>query len=142
MKFEGPGLLQSADPVDGERPTQKLKIDAGTFELPSVIELGLGYESRIAENITGSLTGSFANNNLFLDEYKFGGEVMYEMEAIRLFARAGYEMAPQADTDIFGTTFGLGFQYNDAGVGISVDYAYRQVEFFDANNVLAVKFAF
>jgi len=142
MKFDGPGLLRDALPTAGSRPVQKLKSDAGTFELPSVVELGLGYDTRLADNVMGSLTGSFTNNNLFLDEYKFGGEISYAMQNIWLFGRAGYQMAPQADTDIFGPTFGLGFRYAEGGVDVSIDYAYRQVEFFDANNTFAVKFAF
>ncbi|MEK6572296.1 MAG: hypothetical protein AABZ61_13055, partial [Bacteroidota bacterium] len=43
---------------------------------------------------------------------------------------------------IFGATFGAGISYAAAGVNITFDYAYRQVELFDNNNVISVKLGF
>lgn len=144
MKFDGSGLLREAIATGGVRPQQQYKSEAASFELPSVVEIGLGYQGTAAENMVWSVNSSFTNNNLYLDEYRFGGEVGVTMEALRLFARGGFETVPQAETadNIFGGTFGVGLGYAATGIDISVDYAYRSVQYFDANNVISFKLGF
>ncbi len=144
MRYDGSGLLRDARAEAGGRPTQKYKSEAASFELPSVVEIGLGYDGRFGDNLLWSVASSFTNNNLYLDEYKLGGEVGMTMESIRLFGRAGIAMVPEAENDanIFGATFGVGLGYLAPGIDITVDYAYRQVEFFDANQVISVKLGF
>ncbi|HEY4613333.1 MAG TPA: hypothetical protein VII11_10140, partial [Bacteroidota bacterium] len=144
MKYEGPGLYRDAVAGGGRRPEQKYKSDAASYELPSVVEIGLGYSATMGDNMLWNLTGSFTNNNLYLDEYRVGGELGVMMDDLRLFGRAGLGMVPQADsnTDIFGSTFGFGISYLTGGMDLTLDYAYRQVEFFDANQVISVKLGF
>jgi hypothetical protein len=144
MKYDGPGLLRDARAEGGGRPTQKYKSEAASFELPSVVEIGLGYNGRAGDNLTYSVASSFTNNNLYLDEYKLGGEVGITMQSLRLFGRAGVGLVPEAEekANIFGATFGVGLGYLAPGIDITIDYAYRQVEFFDANQVISVKFGF
>jgi hypothetical protein len=144
MKYDGSGLYRSARPTEGQRPEQRFKSEAASFELPSIVEIGLGYSGTMADNMLWNLTGSFTNNNLYLDEYRLGGEVGITMESLRIFGRAGLSMVPQAEEkeNIFGSTFGFGFGYMAAGLDITLDYAYRQVEFFDANQVVSVKLGF
>lgn len=143
MKYTGSGLYRNAIAGDGRRPEQKYQSDAASFELPSVVEVGLGYSGTM-ENMMWGVTGSFTNNNLYLDEYRVGGEIGVTMESLRLFGRAGVGMVPQAESkaNIFGGTFGFGLGYLTGGVDITVDYAYRQVDFFDANQVISVKLGF
>ena len=90
-----------------------------------------------------NVNGMFTNNNLYLDEYRVGGEIGYVMEGVSVFGRAGIGMVPQADSDnIFGATFGAGFIYNAPDVTITLDYAYRETKYFDANQVVSLKFGF
>lgn len=144
MKYDGSGLYRSARPTEGQRPEQRFKSEAASFELPSIVEIGLGYSGTMADNMTWNLAGSFTNNNLYLDEYRLGGEVGITMESLRIFGRAGLGMVPQAaeKENIFGGTFGFGFGYMASGLDIMLDYAYRQVEFFDANQVISIKLGF
>lgn len=144
MKYDGPGLYRDAVAGGGRRPEQKYKSDAASFELPSVVEIGLGYSGTVSDNMQWNLTGSFTNNNLYLDEYRVGGELGMMMNELRVFGRAGLGMVPQADdnADIFGSTFGFGIGYLTGGLDLTLDYAYRQVEFFDANQVISVKLGF
>lgn len=145
MKYDGSGLLRSAVSVDGRRPEQKYKSEAASFELPSLVEMGLAYTNLIGENMSYSINGSFVNNNLYLDEYKIGGEFGYFLNQIKLFGRAGMEMVPdiaENSENIFGPTFGFGIVYSSPGLDITVDYAYRQTDFFDGNNVFSVKLGF
>jgi hypothetical protein len=144
MKFDGPGLYRNATSTDGRRPNQKFKSEAGSFELPSLVEIGLSYSGVAAQNISYTVNGSFANNNLYYDQYNLGGEVGYSLQAVRLFGRFGMGMVPQAEEggNIFGTTFGLGVNYATGGVDITLDYAQRQVDLFGSNSVISLKLGF
>jgi hypothetical protein len=146
MTFDGTGLLRSAVSSEGERPEQRYKSGAASFELPSVIELGLSYTGSSEDNTSMyTISGLYTNNNLYLDQYKVGGEYGYAMESVKLFGRAGYELTPQLDDlkdNVFGLTLGAGITYLAGDVEITVDYAYRQAEFFDANNVISIKLGF
>lgn len=144
MQFDGPGLYRDALPIEGLRPAQKLKSEAATFELPSTVEIGLAYTAPMADNLNGTICGSFTNNNLFLDEYRLGGEIGYAIEKVQLFARVGANMLPQAETDgnIFGPTYGAGLSYAATGIDITIDYAYRTVKFFEANQVMCLRVGF
>jgi hypothetical protein len=144
MKFDGSGLLRAAVATGGNRPEQQYKSEAASFELPSVVEIGLAYRANAGTNMMWNVSSSFTNNNLYLDEYRFGGEVGYMMESIRLFGRVGVATVPQASSgeSIFGTTFGVGVGYAETGLDITVDYAYRAVTYFDANQVISVKLGF
>jgi len=146
MKFDGPGLFRVAVTTEGLRPEQGYKSETASFELPSVVELGLSYDASVGENMNLMLNGVFTNNNLYLDEYKLGGELAFGMESVKLFARVGGAIVPEAEKalneNIFGLTFGVGLDYAATGIDISIDYAYRAVELFNANNVFTVKFGF
>jgi hypothetical protein len=144
VKYDGPGLYRVARSTDGRRPEQRYRSEAASFELPSVVEIGLSYEGKVENNIMYGINGTFTNNNLYLDEYKVGAEVGMMLEAFELYGRVGMGFVPQAETDenIFGESFGLGVHYNAPGIDITVDYAYRTATFFDGNNVFTVKFGF
>jgi hypothetical protein len=144
MKFDGSGLYRVALSTDGRRPSQRYRGEAASAELPSLIEIGLSYGGMTSENLSYSVNGTFMNNNLYLDQYNLGGELGYSMNEFKFFGRAGMGLVPSAEEkeNIFGATFGAGFNYAATGVDITIDYAYRAVEFFDANNVFSVKFGF
>lgn len=144
MKYDGPGLLRKATSSGERRPEQNYTLDAASFELPSLIEIGLSYGGTFEDNLMYSVNSSFTNSNLYFDEYRLGGEVGYSIEGLKLFGRAGLAMTPQAEEkeNIFGPTFGFGVSYGMTGMNLSLDFAYRQVEFFDANQVISVKIGF
>jgi len=144
MSFSGPGLLRSATSTAERRPEQKYMIEAASFELPSLIEIGLSYGGAFQDNLMYTVNSSFTNNNLYFDEYRLGGEVGYSIENFSLFGRAGMAMTPQAEEkeNIFGPTFGFGISYGMTGMTLILDFAYRQVEFFDANQVISMKIGF
>lgn len=144
MKYEGPGLYHSALTQEGLRPTQRLLSEAGSFELPSVIEIGLSYEGLVENNIYYGVNGVFSNNNLYNDEYKVGAELGYQMETFEIYGRFGMGFVPQVEKvdNIFGESFGVGVHWNAPGVQFTVDYAYRSAQYFNGNNVFSIKFGF
>lgn len=146
MKFDGTGLLRSATSSEGNRPEQRYKSEAASFELPSLIELGVSYAGTTDDGTNlYSVSGSYTNNNLYLDQYKLGGEYGYALDVAKLFVRGGYEFVPQLNDrkdNVFGLTLGAGVTYDAGGVELTFDYAFRQAEFFDNNNVFSLKLGF
>ena len=144
MSFDGTGLLRRATSSDGRRPEQFYKSVPASFELPSSVEIGLAWSRSLNEAVNYTVSGAFANNNLGLDGYRVGGEITYTMGKARLFARGGTEMSPTGadDAHIFGPTFGVGLFYSTVGVDITIDYAYRSVQYFESNSMFTLKLSF
>ena len=137
LKYNGAGLNVTADVPSFNRPNQYYRIDAASFELPSTLEIGLGYQYDINEYNKLQFSGSFENANFFEDEYRFGAEYAYND---MVFLRGGYSYMPQLDENarIYGLTAGFGVKYNMGGVDLKIDYAYREVEYFDASHMFSV----
>ena len=144
MSFDGTGLLRRATSSEGRRPEQFYKSVPASFELPSLVEIGLAWSQNIGEEMNYMISSSFVNNNLGLDSYRVGGEFGYTMGKAKFFARGGVDMSPTGadDEQIFGPTFGLGLFYSTVGVDITIDYAYRAVQYFDANSMFTLKLSF
>ena len=141
MKFEGSGLLVDATSTDLRRPASFYQVQAQEDELPSVIELGLAYAWNIADMNTLLFSGVFQNNNLSEDEYKIGAEYNYND---LFFLRAGYTFSNEyiADAYPFGFTAGAGVHYDFGGIAVGVDYAYREMQFFNGNHTIALSLGF
>jgi len=145
VSFDGTGLLRLAQAENGSRPTQYYQSKAASWELPSSVEIGLTYQSQFGEDLGYSLSGTFANNNLALDSYKLGGEVSYSLgSSLGVAGRAGVDLLDkgQADEQIFGPAFGFGITYKAPSVAITIDYAYRSVDFFQNNNMFSLTLGF
>ena len=145
VNFDGTGLLRQAQATDGRRPVQYYASEAGSFELPSSVEIGLAYENKINDQLSWNVAGAYENNNLALDGYKVGGEVSYNVGmSLALAGRAGIEANDKAadDADIFGPSFGFGLTYMSPGVDITIDYAYRSVDYFNNNNMFGIRLGF
>jgi len=139
MKFDGPGLDIIGTGGNLQRPPTNLKIDAAQFELPSSFELGFGYRPTLDENNSLMFSGSFQNNNFSDDEWKLGAEYGYNNI---FFVRGGYQFSPDAVDYLYGFTAGVGLHYKIENFTIQVDYAYRDVQFFDGNHVFALTLGF
>lgn len=145
MQFDGSGLLHDAVTTDGSRPVQPYSSVAASFELPSLVEVGVGYSAAVQNDMQWSLNTSFTNNNLYLDEYRIGGEYGYLFKEGGIFGRAGYSFLSDSqggDQQVFGATFGVGLNYKTEGTNVTLDYAYRAAKFFSGNNVFSVKLGF
>lgn len=145
VKYNGPGLLRLAEADDGRRPSQYYKSEAASWELPSSVEMGLAYVYNFTDELSCNINGTFANNNLALNGYKMGGEVIYRMKTFAFAGRGGIELLQrdkEFDEQIFGPTFGFGIIFQNPSMDITVDYAYRTVDFFNNNNMISVKLGF
>jgi hypothetical protein len=145
MTFQGSGLLRSATSSEGNRPEQRYASVAAGFELPSMIDIGLSYAGNIQEDMIYSLSGSYTNNNLYVDEYRIGGEYGIVISDLTLCARAGYSFVPQVTESsdrIFGATLGAGLNYKGSGTDLTLDFGYRKVKLFGYDTVLSLKVGF
>jgi hypothetical protein len=145
MKFDGSGLYRAATSSEGSRPEQPYKSEAASFDLPSLVEFGLGYHGYFSDEFSYNGSASFTNNNLYVDEYRVGGELMYATDQVRLAGRVGGGFLPKVDKDdrLFGITAGVGVTYMSSDVELTFDYAFRQVDLFTSNNnVFSLKVGF
>jgi hypothetical protein len=141
MRFDGAGLYRTATAVNSLRPQTLYKVEAANDELPSTIELAVGYEKVLAEQHALTFAGVFQNNNLADDQYKFGAEYAF---ADQLFLRAGYDYMPETydDSRIYGATFGAGVKQAFGTLTVGIDYAYRSVKYLDGNHIITVTLGF
>ena len=96
MKFDGPDLEEKHQPTSTEPETgpEPRRIVIQSFELPSTLDLGVGYEFLLGEQNSLLLSGDFVNNNFSLDEIKIGTE--YSLNDI-IFIRGGYNFGLRSD---------------------------------------------
>jgi hypothetical protein len=86
------------------------------------------------------VTGVYQNNNFSGDETKLGAEYGYNNT---FFVRAGYQFAVQeSDNYIYGLTAGAGISYDVGGIDVKIDYAFRDVKYFDGNHIFSVSLGF
>lgn len=146
MQYGGTGLLRTGNVIDVSRGSSPYQIVAGKDELPSSLEIGLGYKLKVGEKNHLNLTSLYQDSNYDDDASRLGVE--YSLNET-LFLRGGYSFAFSAGNDpagenryIYGLSAGAGFQRELGGVEVSLDYAFRQVEFFDNSNVFTLKLGF
>lgn len=141
MKYDGSGLVRDAQVGDASRGSSPLKLEAAASDLPSTIEIGLGYSFGLGDRDRLNLTSVFQNNNYSEDEYRFGGEYLY---GNLLAIRAGMTASPQdvGNEYIFGPAGGIGIHSSVDEIGVSLDYAFRWVRYFSGNHVITLNVGF
>jgi len=141
MQYSGSGLTAQGQLNGLNRPPNYYTIESAPFELPSNFQIALGYKPVLDEINSVQFSGLYQNNNFSGDEYKVGGEYGYND---MFFVRAGYQFAPDISSEeyIYGLTAGAGINYDVEGFGIKIDYAYRDVEYFDGNHIIALTLGF
>jgi hypothetical protein len=141
MSFDGSGLLVDAEALGYTRDPEKYKIDPASFELPSTLELGLGYEMNINEQNNIQVATSFTNANYWGDAYKIGGEYGYND---LFFVRLGYQVTPELPVrkNTFRLSAGFGINYDLGDLNLKLDYGYQDVDPLDDNHVFTVMFGF
>ncbi|MEI7812599.1 MAG: PorV/PorQ family protein [Ignavibacteria bacterium] len=140
MQYDGTGLLVSAAPSEYLRNSQLYKVTSQPFDLPSALELGLGYNYKIDVENQLNFSGVFNNANYYGDEYKAGVEYSYNKS---FFVRGGYLYTADVDKNqVFGFSAGAGIDYEADGYDVKVDYAFRNAKFFSGNHVFAVSLGF
>lgn len=141
MKYGGSGMMYEAVPIGANRGTGLYTVESAGYELPTYLQLGLGYTYSVNRDNMLQINGVFQNNQFWGDELLVGGEYSFKN---LVFFRAGYDVAPDMskDQNAFGLTAGAGINYSIPGFQVKFDYAYRDVDFFDANHVFSLGLGF
>ena len=138
MTYGGSGLLRLIRVDDVFRD---VRIEAQPAELPTTLEIGASYSYSLGEGSTINLSGVFQSNNFADDEFRLGAE--WAIQDF-IYIRGGIPIV-SSDFDnpyIFGPSVGAGVSVQTGKVDLILDYAFRDVEFFDANNIFSIHLGF
>ena len=145
MKYDGEGLGVMASPVDGDRPVEYYKIDAASFDLPFVFDMGVSY------NIAGADIGvTYTSNYYSTDELKLsGGFALEGLGSVGVGMQSSSASQEIDDTDDWytnpadGVSFGASLDMSRfVGMHLSVDYSMLPMGDFGTNSVVALRVAF
>ena len=126
MKYDGEGLGVMASPVDGDRPVEYYKVDAASFDLPFVFDMGLSY------NIAGADIGvTYTSNYYSTDELKLSvGYALEGLGSVGVGMQSSSASQEIDDTDDWytnpadGVSFGASLDMSRfVGMNLSVDYS-------------------
>jgi hypothetical protein len=140
MRYEGSGMMSEyLNPATGRQDF--LKREASKSDLPAAFDLGVSYKMMVQEQSNVILSTTFSNNNFGYDDIKLGVE--YEFDNM-IFLRGGYnyEMDASSDDRLYTFALGAGFNYQLGGVNLAIDYAFRNSQYFDANNLFGLTIGF
>ena len=118
-----------------------VEIPTASHQLPANIELGVGYRRDINEQNSIVFNGNFVSNNFGNDDFKFGAEYAY---SDLIFLRGGYLATQKIDSEdqLYRFTLGVGLNYNYGGTNLALDYAFRDSQYFDGNNLFSLTVGF
>lgn len=142
VEFDGSGLLNRGDLNDLRREPSDYKVQSSSADLPSLFEIGLGYSYNDLAGLGDvNISSVFRHNNYAYDQVRSGVEIgVTEFFDVRL----GFDYATSSDDDyLYGTSFGFGIQTAVGGLeDVRIDYAYSNVDFFDALNTFTFQVGF
>lgn len=136
MQYDGSGMLDEfTDPATGRQDF--LKREAAANDLPASYDIGIGYRMEMQEKNAMVFSSTFNNNNYGYDNVKLGVEYIYDGF---IFLRGGYNMGMDmpSEEQLYDFAFGAGIQYQLGGMDLSIDYAFRNSQYFDANNMFGL----
>ncbi|MBI5645996.1 MAG: PorV/PorQ family protein [Ignavibacteriae bacterium] len=146
MAFDGPGLYRTVNEIGSDREGQLLKIEAAGFQMPTSIEIGMGYVRDLAPEHVLTVSSSFENNNFLPDQYRMAVEYGYMN---LFFARVSYTLAGGDAADVngessylFGPSFGAGVRQNAGSIAFEFDYAYRTAKVFKGSHAFTLGITF
>jgi len=140
MNYSGSGLIsRESDPATGR--IDYFDRSASSDQLPASLEIGFAYDYNVMEKNDLLIAGVFQNNNVQRDAYKLGVEYSYD-NFVAL--RGGYVINDGAASEdvLYTFTMGAGIKYNVGGALLSLDYAFRDSQYFDANNMFTLSVGF
>ena len=143
--YDGTGLSISSNDMPGYDRTgnQYYKIQAASDDLPTTLELGVGYRYSINESNSLRFNGLFQNSNYYYDEYRVGAEYSYND---MVFLRGGYVFTPEvSDENAKESTFTAGFGVKlglSSNFNVNLDYGYQKRILFNDSHVFGVTFSF
>ena len=124
MRFNGSGLDRVVVGLNGQTSVERVTLQ--DYDLPTNLEIGVGYSKNIGSKVNFALSAAFQNSSFSSDEYRFGLEMNYMNY---FFIRGALNATPNFNSGdrLFGPTFGAGVRYPFGSVSVGFDYAYRTI---------------
>lgn len=140
MQYTGSAFLAQAVDVGSNNQEYREK-PTSRHQLPATVELGVGYRRNINENNNIVFMGNFENFNFGNDNFKMGAEYAYND---LIFLRGGYLITQKTDAadQLYRFTLGVGLHYKYGNTDIQLDYAFRDSQYFDGNNLFSLSLGF
>ncbi len=147
MTFGGEGLsTQGPSPNNGG---YDLTYDqrAASFELPSMLNIGMSYDFRFGEAHRLTTVGNFAANSFSRDE--IGGGLEYSLKDMFML-RAGYRYEIGVENEIeasiysgvsAGASIEVPLSRDNKNTRLGIDYAYRQTRVWNGTHNFSVRIA-
>ena len=144
ISFSGDGFSFQTTLEDEDNTIITAEQRSARHEIPSLIQIGVGYDFILAENHTLTATGAFVSNAFSKDNIGLGVEYAFKNMFI---LRGGYQFeegaTSSADKTSFltGLTAGVSVQapIGKDGGAIGFDYTYRDTSPFDGVHSLGVR---
>jgi hypothetical protein len=135
MQFDGPdfGHVVAIPNMDPNASPHTLRKVSAPFNLPTYLQLGIGYKYDFREKHRVAVYPSYTAHSFSPEEYNFGLEYAYDD---MIFLRVGKTYADQEDY-LWGMNYGFGVKYSN----FAIDYTYGKVDdFFAERQWISIKF--
>jgi hypothetical protein len=140
MKYDGSAFLDQSADIDGQFTDFRDRPVLGS-QLPASMLIGVSYKRPLGEINSLIFSGNFQHFNLANDNYQFGAEYGYKD---LVFVRGGYMVTPDVDSEanLYGLTAGIGGHITLSNLDIVIDYAYRDVQYWDGESLFTIGIGF
>ncbi len=139
LRYGGDGMTLTATP-QGQAESLTLMVRSERFEMPSLVNIGFGYEIFRKESLALVGTGQFTSNSFTKDNFSGGLELDFKD---RVQLRVGYQHeeglgSDETRTNAFtGPSAGFSAKFPTNGDGfIGIHYGYRTTNPFDGTHSL------
>lgn len=144
MKYSGDGLSFRGNPPVATTYQETIESRTATYELPSLVNIGVSYDFKPAEmhRITGA--ASFTSNSFTYDQLGIGLEYSFkEMLSLRFGYLSEQDLGSDEDrlTALTGLNGGISIDLplGKGGKKIGIDYSYRSTEFYDGSHGIGLR---
>jgi hypothetical protein len=148
MKFAGDGLTSkstSQNPVNSTSFDYTVEQRTQGFEIPSLVNIGVMYDFKLAPDHRLSVAGTFTSNSFTNDQYILGLEYGFKEY---FMIRTGYTYEDHLFDDALRTTvftgpsagFSLQLPLGKSSKLIGLDYSYRATKPFDGTHTFGIRF--
>lgn len=149
IEFDGTGIeFDSSIPYSKQAATtRKTRLDLASAQLPTSLSLGLAYLYKLNDQMKLNFLGNYTNNSFTINQASAGVEAtLMDM----FIVRGGYQTTlypedyPETakEDNQFGLALGAGCHLKVGGNKLLIDYAYRPMKTFDANQYVTIGISF
>ncbi len=145
MQYDGMDLLQALDPnpnIAGNYDNVEGQFHTQAWELPLIFRIGVALHPIATPNHRLTLEADALHPNNNSESVNIGGQYKFTMPSFgSFFVRAGYKGLFMERTE-YGMSYGFGLNMRLAKMGLSIDYAYRDIGLLGSVHAYSLGFLF